>query len=279
MNLENLAVIKGKEHAEKILDQRRNVYLRNKGKPKNGILVAEGDSWFDYPGSDILDVLEDNHGYDVERVSNAGDRIEEMAYSDGQLEDFTRRIEKVLHDGQVPTAIMLSGGGNDLVGDCFKELLNHASAPNRGLNEQVVSEYIDVRIRAAYIHIISAINTISIERFSIAVPIITHGYDYSVPDGRGKWWLGPWLEPGFRAKGYLDIEENKSIVETLINRFYAMMQSLNSVSGFENVAHLDLRGLLPNDDSYKEWWDNEMHPEKQGFERIGDVFAQYIAAL
>ena len=55
--------------------------LRSVGGPATaGVLVAEGDSWFDYPFNDVLSLLEDNHGYDVESVAHKGDRVEEMAY-------------------------------------------------------------------------------------------------------------------------------------------------------------------------------------------------------
>ena len=47
-----------------------------------GVLVSEGDSWFDYPLHDVLKELEDNHGYDVESVAHRDDPIEEMAYGD-----------------------------------------------------------------------------------------------------------------------------------------------------------------------------------------------------
>src|SRR5713226_4614239 len=33
-----------------------------------GTLVAEGDSWFDYPFTDVLRLLEDQYAYDVESV-------------------------------------------------------------------------------------------------------------------------------------------------------------------------------------------------------------------
>src|SRR5205807_7752971 len=55
---------------------------------RSGILVAEGDSWFDYPWHDVLRMLEDEHGFDVESVAHKGDPVESMAYS-GQLLDFT----------------------------------------------------------------------------------------------------------------------------------------------------------------------------------------------
>src|SRR4030095_2565067 len=103
------------------------------------LLIAEGDSWFDYPWTDILRILEDEHGYDVESVAHAGDRVEQMAYSGGQLEEFSRRLEKLLRISRIPKAILLSGGGNDLAGTEFAMLLNHAASPIPGLNDQVVT--------------------------------------------------------------------------------------------------------------------------------------------
>src|SRR5262245_3721425 len=60
-----------------------------------GVLVAEGDSWFDYPLHDILKMLEDDYGYDIESVAHKGDRIEEMAYGANQRDDLIRKLEKL----------------------------------------------------------------------------------------------------------------------------------------------------------------------------------------
>jgi hypothetical protein len=64
-------------------------------KDTKGWLIAEGDSWFDYPGTDILDALEQS-AYDVQSVASAGDRIEMMAFGRGQLEKFATAVEKVI---------------------------------------------------------------------------------------------------------------------------------------------------------------------------------------
>jgi len=63
-----------------------------------GVLIAEGDSWFDYPFHDVLSDLEDIYGFDVESVAHKGDTVEDMAYSGGQLDDFARCVEKVLRN-------------------------------------------------------------------------------------------------------------------------------------------------------------------------------------
>ena len=168
------------------------------------MLVAEGDSWFDYPWHDVLRMLEDRHGYDVESVAHRGDTVESMAYT-GQLEEFARVIEKLLRQNSVPDAILLSGGGNDIAGDQFQMLINHARAAHAGLNDQVVDGVIDVRVFDAYVTILSAVTEVCRQRTGTVVPIVIHGYDYSVPDGRGVlggWGPlpGPWLNPAC-AKG------------------------------------------------------------------------------
>src|SRR5215831_11803792 len=93
----------GRKQARKVLkfreeasEERRKIIAERALTPEvaavatTQVLIAEGDSWFDYPWTDILRILEDEYLYDVESVAHKGDRIEDMAYSGGQLEEFTR---------------------------------------------------------------------------------------------------------------------------------------------------------------------------------------------
>ena len=246
-----------------------------------GTLIAEGDSWFDYPFVDVLKSLDDRHGFEIESVAHRGDSVEAMAYN-GQLDDFSRRIEKVLRRGVVPRAILLSGGGNDVAGDQFQMLLNHSLSPTRGLNERVVEGIIDDRVRLAYVTILSAITALCESLANATIPILLHGYDYPVPDGRGfwgGWWFlpGPWLKPGFDLKGYGDLKENIGICKDLIDRLNAMIRSVTALPQFPHVKFIDLRGTLSNRASdYEDWWDNEMHPTRKGFEAVADQFAAEI---
>jgi hypothetical protein len=247
----------------------------------SGVLVAEGDSWFDYPWADIVGLLEDQHGFDVESVAHKGDRVEAMAYSDGQLADFTRRIEKLLRRNVVPRAILLSGGGNDVAGEEFYMLLNHASSATPGLNATVVNGVIQERIKLAYISILSAVTQICQQRLNRTIPIVVHGYDYPVPDGRGflgGWWFlpGPWLAPGFEVKGYRNLADRKKIAKDLIDRFNVMLAQVAAMPAFRHVKYVDLRGSLSSGANYKKWWDNELHPTIAGFELITKKFAAVI---
>jgi lysophospholipase L1-like esterase len=247
-----------------------------------GVLVAEGDSWFDYPFFDVLEELEDLHGYDVESVAHKGDPIETMAYAGGQLEEFARRLEKILRRGVTPKAILLSGGGNDVAGDAFGMLINHARSAIAGLNDDVVRGVIDQRVRMAYVTILSAVTAVCQDKLGQPVPILVHGYDYAVPDGRGflgGWGPlpGPWLEPGYREKGFGQLQDRIALTRTLIDRFNAMLAQIPAV--FPHVHYVDLRNTLSSGPDYRDWWDNEFHPTQQGFERIADTFAQVLSAL
>jgi hypothetical protein len=259
--------------------------MRAVGGPASaGVLVAEGDSWFDYPLNDILRLLEDHHGYDVESVAHKGDRVEDMAYGAGQLEEFTRRLEKLLRRNIIPKAVLLSGGGNDVAGTEFGILINHARSPVPGLNRQVISGVIDERIHFAYITILSAITRLCEQRLGRRIPVLVHGYDYAVPDGRGflgGWWFlpGPWLEPGFREKGYEEIKVRAEIVKKLIDRFNNMLKVIAGISEFSHVRYIDLRSTLSAGKDYKKDWANELHPTPAGFMRVTDRFANEIAAL
>jgi hypothetical protein len=254
------------------------------GPATAGVLVAEGDSWFDYPFNDILSLLEDQHGYDVESVAHKGDRVEEMAYGGGQLDALTRRLEKLLRQGIIPRAILLSGGGNDVAGDEFGMLLNHAGSAISGLNDQVVTGVIDQRVRLAYVTILNAVTHVCQARLERTVPILVHGYDYPVPDGRGflgGWWFlpGPWLEPGFREKGFARLPERITLAKQLIDRFNAQLRAVAALSAFPHVTFVDLRGTLSIGADYRTWWDNELHPTRLGFERVTQRFADALAAL
>ncbi len=94
---------------------RRRVKARARGPVPRGVLIAEGDSWFDYPFQDVLESLEDNQGFSIESVAHKGDNLEDMAFDERQLDRLSRAFAKVaerIGGGVVPKAVLLSGGGN-----------------------------------------------------------------------------------------------------------------------------------------------------------------------
>lgn len=118
-------------------------------------------------------------------TAHYGDIAEEIAYSVRQLERFSCQLEKLLCRGTIPKAILFSGGGNDMAGDEFGMLLDHANSAAAGIKEQVMVGVIDRRVRLAYITILSAVSEICRHWIQRPLPILIHGYDYPVLDGRG----------------------------------------------------------------------------------------------
>jgi hypothetical protein len=152
------------------------------------------------------------------------------------------------------------------------------------INQDIVRGIIDVRLRNAYAFLISGLTEIARQYLGTPIPIVTHGYDYLIPDGRG--FLGgffvlpgPWLEPGFRKKGYGDVQANAKVVRTLIDQFNVMLESVSAAPPFAHVHHLDLRGTLASGSTYKKDWANELHPTAKGFGTIAAKFASTIDSV
>ena len=105
----------------------RNLHIRASRPGPQGLLVAEGDSWFDHPGGDVLSALEDL-GYEVEANAHCADTLEDMSFNPRQLADLHRLLSRVKLSGRTPKAVLLCGGGNDVAGEEFGVLVNHAAS-------------------------------------------------------------------------------------------------------------------------------------------------------
>jgi lysophospholipase L1-like esterase len=253
-----------------------------------GQLVALGDSWFDYPFHDVLKELEDGHGFTIQSTAKAGDPIEAMAYHGGQLDNFARSLEKIKAQGATPKAVLLSGGGDDIAGKEFGMLLNSAFSPIGGWAAGVVDYVLGERILLAYQTIVHTVTQLCTQISQVAeIPVLVHGYDYPVPDGRGflGGWLflpGPWLEPGFKEKLFSDdqLAQTTAMMQTVIDQFNAMLQGLAADPSLPNLRYIDLRGTLSNNlANYKDWWANELHPTEKGFAAVAEKFATVLNRL
>jgi len=271
--------------AEAILARRAPI-VRARGKD-SGLLLAVGDSWFDYPFYDVLKKLEDEHGYTAASAAHAGQSVEAMASQGGQIDQLARLFEKTAAAAREPKAILVSGGGNDIAGREFGMLLNNATSSIAGWNAEILDGLIQQRIATAYRTLIAAIQTVAQCYLHKELPVVVHGYDYPVPDGRGVlggfgFLPGPWLEPGFHEKQFADLAMNVRLMHDIIDRFNAMLKALTGDPAFAKVHYIDLRGSLKTElvgDVYKQTWGNELHPTEAGFSTIANRFASELAKL
>jgi len=246
-----------------------------------GVLIAEGDSWFDYFYYDVLQYLEGAYHYKVESTARAGDTLESMVYDNDQLTRLALKMSRLAALKVNPAAILLSGGGNDIAGPELTMLLNHANSNLPPLNEDVVFGVLNVRLRMSYLTFIQSITNLSNHYFGRAIPVLIHGYDYPVPDGRGVLGgrgalPGPWFKPFFEKKGYLASKGNTETLHKLVYRFNAVLEAIPNEPGFGHVCYVRVLEILSTSlappHPYDEDWGNELHPTQSGFRKVAAEF-------
>jgi hypothetical protein len=261
------------------------------------LVLAIGDSWFNYwPRGDILDVLEDRLGYDVERNAKAGRAMWEMLYTTrekakdgGEPADgpsitwLTGRLKSLNPTDRARLrAILISAGGNDVAGDADTlELMVNEYQPGQPLlNNDGVRQVVDGTLRGHVVTMLSCINHACEKAGLSSVPILLHGYSYPVPDGRGV-LRDSWLKGPLVKLGYEELNGRKEVMKLLIDRLNNMQQAAidDNKPAFSNVIHLDVRDALKSDARYQLSWQNELHPTiPVGFGAVAKCFIEALSA-
>lgn len=257
------------------------------GKPalRQFIVVAEGDSWFDYKPAyvgigtkDLLGHLQTSGRLNVHRVSKAGDTLENMVYGTattgdgpGLVPKLPNQIEKTLEAIQDKNAdaFFFSGGGNDLAGVELAGYLNHRESGAPPIRSGTVDYIFGSYFEKALADLIA-----KVRGAKPGIPIFLHGYDYAVPDGRDVGFLGfsfagPWLKPALTQKRHLSLDEGRKIMVNILDRFNAALKRV--AAAHKAVHYMDLRGTLRSGAKYKDDWANELHPTSDGFKKIATV--------
>jgi len=239
-------------------------------------IVAEGDSWFDYmPGFDILDHLKGTFHYEIFKVAEGGDSLENMVYGTEYGSNFSRKtppikttLDAILE--HKPRVFLFSGGGNDFAGPELEAFLNHKSAKlGSSLREQYVDYVFGQVVPKAYTDLIAAVRQAKPD-----IGIVFHGYGYPVPDGRsvkilGFRFSGPWLRPALTKKNYIEASEAKQIMVDLVDRFNVAIAAV--ANAHQNVRYIDLRSTISDGD-----WVNELHLKNSAYARVA---AEFDAAI
>ena len=246
-----------------------------------GYLLGLGDSWFDYFAIDVFQSLLNDLGYDGTSVAEAGTSLKTIADGAAQLKLLSRELEKTV-GGQMPEAILLSGGGNDLVDFGLENLLNVFGSGLPPLIESAVAKLIDQQMAQSLGTILDCITALCKRWLNKIIPILVHGYAYPIPDGRYLIFprRGPWLEPRFLNRGYdkLDLGPRTAVMKTLIDRLNSMQLRIAAQPGHEHVRHVDVRTTLAAAD-YTTMWANELHPTSPGFAAVAGKFDGVLKLL
>ncbi|MBO9663601.1 hypothetical protein [Dokdonella sp.] len=173
-------------------------------------------------------------------------------------------------------AILLSNGGNDVVGSEMKEFIKTAGqlqSPGstrwgeipREVFDHVRLETFEHALRYAILDLKQIVDIVN--QYSRESLVFVHTYDYVWPSGKGfKLGLvktGPWIKPYLDEVGLTDPAGQRVLTSWLVDQFARELKAFVSVNA-ANVRLIDSRGTLPR----QAQWENEIHPTARGFELI-----------
>jgi hypothetical protein len=277
-----------------------------RANPENKIILAEGDSWFEFPifVKDIIDFLGKRQDYAIYSMAFGGDWLSNIMYQGEYIEGLP------IH---TPDAFLISGGGNDMIGgnrittmlfNPIREKSKLATPSNdyiqfvnsRVGNPAEANEIIEGK-RYLTGEFNSLINVIRLQyelMFSNIITkypellIITQGYDYAIPSAAIHFGFNPlnwhqpllnyftnsghWLFESFMMKAIVDPILQKTIIKAMIFDFNEMLIKIAIKPDYKNVFHIDCRGACKNNN---DWYD-ELHPKSRIFKRIAQKYQDCI---
>lgn len=233
---------------------------RDNGFP---VVASEGDSWFSYEFfPNIIDLIEDSDTFAHLRFEMSGDTVENMV---GTPLDRSQLLESIRAEKAL--FLLFSGGGNDIQQAADGLFQGGVSAADCIVDEKA-DELFD-GLRRNYEGLIEDIGP--------RLPIVAHGYDYFRPSAEGvrivglNTGIGPWIHPEMVKAEIEDPDLQADIAEILVDRFNTDLEQL-AADHPDNFIHVDLRGTLdPAED-----WENEIHPTREGFEKVADAISKVI---
>lgn len=263
--------------------------------------LAVGDSWFDYPLDDY-GLLSSNQdiigevGTQLQSMGNPPPMILSHALfglSSTAVLTYERQeaIFSALTDpntnqwnnGVTADGILVSAGGDDVVGDSFAIYLDYQGG---GLDTVRFQGILD-SVQASYLDLFalrdSAAAEIGIDPKQL--PILGHCYDYAIPNGvpAGSPFplSGPWLQPSLNFAGY-DYSDGLTIVQKAIDLFKQKLLDLATDTFVpagkttNNFILVPTTGTLTRDNTRPYGWANELHPYTEGFALLA---AKFLTAL
>ena len=232
-----------------------------------------GDSWFQYPGPKAIDIQKQ-----LPRIFKKTLFFNEgVAGRDSKAYKAGRdRVAKRLKDFQF-TALLLSMGGNDIVGEEMAEFVKKKDDPQSngtriwGTLPQEVLDHIRLSAFEAGLNFLRDDYVEMFERRRDNQPnceIFVHNYDYIWPNGKafklGPVKAGPWVKPFLDGVGLTSLPGQRVVTSWLIDQFTVLLNELASL--YPRVRVIDGRKTVLT----AEEWDNEIHPKGPGFKKIAE---------
>ncbi|MEK7951738.1 SGNH/GDSL hydrolase family protein [Luteolibacter soli] len=231
---------------------RQRAYRRKiKNNPALKPIVSAGDSWFSHPLlRDVINHLGDNHGYAILSLDAAGAELSEVVQS-GKWATALR--------AENSRTLLVSGGGNDLMGDHFGDYLNTGLPAGTPPGDYLNSAFDDALNR-----VLKHYNTIilQVENDFPGVKVFVHSYDFAIPRPKG-----PWLGVAMIKAGITEKSDQRAIIKEVVTRFTKRLEQLAAANA-GRVFYIGRKTNVPDGS-----WDDEIHPTSEGFAIVAANFA------
>ena len=312
--LEKLNAIKNAQRNQ-VFSKKIREGFRDLNDKSHIIVLAEGDSWFNYPIilTDIIDRINMDKDLAVYSIASGGDWLLNMLTGREYVEELS-----ISH----PDWFLISGGGNDLVGsrrlatilqpdggsveyqknEWAQSLIDNAEKTQVPLQDDFFEglEYLSKDFYALlmffhlqYYFLLKGIlkgGGDSAPKFD-GIRIITQGYDYPLPSFNYRFGLNPvtwyipfiriflghgsWLKQPLQIRGINDGEHQRKVMYAMIYLFNEMMIEMGSL-----FNALQIRPRVFHIDSRdsvgKHGWADELHPRPVHFIKTGETFINCI---
>ncbi|WP_299416173.1 hypothetical protein [uncultured Sulfitobacter sp.] len=260
--------------------------------PDRPTIVAEGDSWFQFPLliQETVDYL--SQVYNVWSLGAAGDTLENMVHGAGigHGAEFLTELRRMRSKADV---FLFSGAGNDIIGEdpvtklpMLESLLLSFNGDASDVEGHINHAELDRRLVMLETGYRRVVGLVRAERGLETLPIVFHGYDYPYPypwgtnDPRNPRYADKdqWLGRAFAARNIHDDELRRNILIHMIDRLYDMLADVSGDSSTTGIWVVNCRGTLRELGD----WNDEIHGTTPGFAGVGrafhDVISKAIAA-
>lgn len=234
------------------------------------ILLSEGDSWFQYPKflKDTIDWLTED--FNIYSLGAAGDTLMNML----RKNEYWEHLQELDEDEIEVHAMLLSAGGNDIVGANLRNMLIDY-VPGAQAADLLHEETVSRKFQQLENDYESIFERLELTDKYKNLPVLFHGYNYATPlpdQGSNIPPLDGWLGAPMRDRGITDLNIQKEIITILMEEVNTRFEAL--ANRFPNAIFVDNRNLFPD-----ELWHDELHPHDEGFKLVAENFKSHLDAL
>lgn len=249
-------------------------------------IVSDGDSWFAYPSqwmpiggkTNLIDYISSairGKANFLDMASNGDEAVDILSGKQKhKIIDQLRWHEKNAERKPVDL-LLISGGGNDVVGENdFERFIRSPYQPGYVTAQDCIQ--IDrlarkiEQVKLAYLELLDIR-----DQYSSDTLVITHCYDYPYPSLKGaKFWGGiyktaSWMKPYMDAAGIPNDMQRAVTTVFMDSLAQCFLQIATERTGFIAV---DTRETLDREGQ----WVNEIHPTSSGFKLIANKMLSTI---